>query len=99
MNKSLIKWPVTTFILLVLSTLVRHRAIPVSGLQLGTFDSPVVTPVVPNPTPTPWPTISPDLPSVERALQFVAQRQGIPQKWLNRRQNPYAIAPPQRPAA
>jgi len=35
-----------------------------------------------SPLPTPWPTISPDLPNAERALQFVAQRQGIPREWL-----------------
>ena len=47
------------------------------------FDSPLPTPSpLPSPSPTPWPTIFPDLPNAERALQFVAQRQGIPREWL-----------------
>ena len=47
------------------------------------FDSPLPTPSpLPSPSPTPWPTISPDLPNAERTLQFVVQRQGIPQAWL-----------------
>jgi len=68
MNKSLIKWSVTIFILLVLAALVRHGAIPVSSLQLGTFDSPVV----PSPTPTP---LMPE--ETQGALKHIAEREGV----------------------
>jgi len=65
-------------LIVVLPTLVTTTALPESQARL-LFDSPLPTP---SPSPTPWPTISPDLPNAERALQFVAQRQGIPQAWL-----------------
>lgn len=74
---------ITAIILIVvLPTLVTTTALPESQARL-LFDSPLPTPSpLPSPSPTPWPTISPDLPNAERALQFVAQRQGIPREWL-----------------
>ena len=78
-TKNLSLKAITAIILIVvLPTLVTTTALPESQARL-LFDSPLPTP---SPSPTPWPTISPDLPNAERALQFVAQRQGIPQAWL-----------------
>jgi len=57
------------------------------------FDSPIPTPS-PSPSLTPWPTISPNLPNAERALQFVAQRQGIPQEWLILAEEAFAVELP-----
>jgi len=74
---------ITAIILIVvLPTLVTTTALPESQARL-LFDYPLPTPSpLPSSSPTPWPTISPDLPNAERALQFVAQRQGIPREWL-----------------
>jgi len=72
----------TVVLTAVLLTSVVMAILP--GLQARSlFDSPLPTPSPPpSPSPTPWPTISPDLPSSERALRFVAQREDIPQEWL-----------------
>ena len=72
MDKNLIKWSVTSFALVVLAAFVLPGAVPISGLHLEAFDSPVVTPV-PGPTPTP-----PVPEETQRALKYIAEREGIP---------------------
>ncbi len=72
MDRNLIKWLVTSFALVVLAALVLPGAVPISGLHLETFDSPVVTPV---PGPTPVPPVPKE---TQKALQYIAEREGIP---------------------
>lgn len=82
-TKSLRLKAITTVVLTTVLLTSAVTAILSESQARSLFDSPLPTPSPsPSPSPTPWPTISPDLPNAERALRFVAQRQGIPQEWL-----------------
>jgi len=89
MNKNLIKWWVTTLVLSVLAAIVLPGTAPSSGLQLGAFDSPIATPVIPSPTPTP-----PMPEETQRALKYIAEREEISIEQLvvaNQHRREYAL--------
>ena len=77
MNRKLIQQPTTLLFLLMLSVLVLPGIAIGSKVQLGVFDSPIATPVIPSPTPVPPPPEE-----TRRALQYIAGRKGVPVEQL-----------------
>ena len=73
MNKGPIKWLATTIALLVLAASMLPGTVPISGLHLDAFDSPIATPTIPSPTPTP-----PMPEETQRALKYTAEGEEIP---------------------
>jgi len=75
--------------LLVLAVLVLQGTVPVSGSHLGSFGSPITTPVVPGPTPVP-----PVPEETQRALQYISEQEDIPVEQLvaaNQHQREYEL--------
>lgn len=77
MSKNSIKWLVAVFAILALTALMLQGTISVSGSRPGSFDSPVMTPVIPDPTPTPFMSQE-----TQRALKHIAARESIPVEQL-----------------
>jgi hypothetical protein len=89
MSKNSIKWLVAVFAILALTALMLQGTISVSGSRPGSFDSPVMTPVIPGPTPTPFMSQE-----TQRALEYIAARESIPVEQLvavNQHQREYKL--------